>query len=110
MSFHGLPSLPAQKFAFLTIQIILGSAIYVLGDKKNDHGIYSVALDNGPLQYYNGTSGCGGAYGMTCEQQHPTMAYLASNLDNSLHNITIENHTGVNASYFGVSYFTLFTF
>lgn len=82
--------------------MMLGSAIYVLGDKKNDHRIYSVVLDNGPVQYYSGISGCGGAFGMTCEQQEPTMKYLASNLNDSLHTITIENHTGVNASFFGM--------
>ena len=89
----------------MPFKIILGSTIYVLGDKKNDHGIYSVVLDNGPIQYYNGTSGCGGAFGMTCEQQEPTLEYLASNLNDSVHIITIENHTGVNASFFGTSPF-----
>ncbi|KAJ7713000.1 hypothetical protein B0H16DRAFT_1678742 [Mycena metata] len=76
------------------------SAIYVLGDKKNDHGLYTVVLDGGPPQLYNGISGCGGAFGMTCEQMKPTLAYFASNLDSSLHNLTITNIAGVNDSYF----------
>ncbi|KAF8181035.1 hypothetical protein BJ912DRAFT_882471 [Pholiota molesta] len=77
-----------------------GSAIYVLGDKKNDHGIYSVSLDGGPPAFYDGVSGCGGAFGGTCEQQLPTIKYLASNLDSSLHNLTLQNHAGVNHSFF----------
>ncbi|KAF8154228.1 hypothetical protein B0H34DRAFT_81944 [Crassisporium funariophilum] len=77
-----------------------GSAIYVLGDKKNDHRIYSVVLDGRPAELYNGVSGCGGAFGMTCEQQAPTIKYLASNLDDTLHTIKIENHPGVNNSFF----------
>ncbi|KIJ44171.1 hypothetical protein M422DRAFT_228862 [Sphaerobolus stellatus SS14] len=31
-----------------------GSAIYIFGDKKNDHGLYSVTLDNGTAQIFNG--------------------------------------------------------
>ncbi|KAF8970708.1 hypothetical protein BDZ97DRAFT_1724941 [Flammula alnicola] len=77
-----------------------GSAIYVLGDKKNDHRIYSVVLDNQPTEFFNGTSGCGGAFGLTCEQQIPTIKYLASNLDDSLHALTLVNHAGVNHSFF----------
>ena len=81
-----------------------------MGDKKNNHRIYSVVLDNGPAQYYNGTSGCGGAFGKTCEQQEPAMKYLASNLNDSLHNVIIVNHPGVNASFFGISYFLIFVY
>lgn len=79
-----------------------GSAIYMFGDKKNDHGLYSVELDNRPLEVYSGISGCGGAYGMTCEQQQPTLQYLTHNLDGSLHTITIVNIAGVNNSFFGM--------
>ncbi|KDR78299.1 hypothetical protein GALMADRAFT_224674 [Galerina marginata CBS 339.88] len=77
-----------------------GSAVYVLGDKKNDHRLYSVVLDNLPAVSYNGISGCGGAFGLTCEQQAPSIKYLASNLDDSLHKITLVNHANVNASFF----------
>ncbi|KAF5376722.1 hypothetical protein D9615_007837 [Tricholomella constricta] len=77
-----------------------GSAIYVFGDKKNDHGLYSVALDNRPVEIYSGVSGCGGAYGTTCEQQKPTLNYFASNLDSTLHTLTIANIAGVNNSFF----------
>ncbi|KAJ7644705.1 hypothetical protein FB45DRAFT_824844 [Roridomyces roridus] len=77
-----------------------GSAIYMFGDKKNDHGLYTVVLDGGEPQVFNGISGCGGAFGMTCEQQQPTLAYFASNLDGGLHNLTLTNNAGVNQSYF----------
>jgi hypothetical protein len=80
---------------------IVGSAIYVLGDKKNDHGLYSVTLDNKTAEVYSGISGCGGAFGMTCEQMKPTLAYFASNLDDTLHSIKIVNMAGVNQSFFG---------
>lgn len=78
-----------------------GSAIYMFGDKKNNHGLYSVKLDNRPLEIYSGISGCGGAFGKTCEQQKPTLQYLASNLDDSLHTVRIVNIAGVNNSFFG---------
>ncbi|PPR05431.1 hypothetical protein CVT26_011309 [Gymnopilus dilepis] len=77
-----------------------GSAISVFGDKKNDHRLYTVTLDNLPPTTLNGISGCGGAFGMTCEQQAPSIKYLASNLDDSLHRITLVNHANVNASFF----------
>lgn len=77
-----------------------GSAIYVFGDKKNDHGLYSVTLDNKTAEVYNGISGCGGAFGPTCEQMKPTLEYFASNLDSSLHFLKIENIAGVNHTFF----------
>ncbi|KAF7365659.1 hypothetical protein MVEN_00439500 [Mycena venus] len=77
-----------------------GSAIYVFGDKKNDHGLYSVVLDANTPQIFNGISGCGGAFGMTCEQMKPTLAYFAHNLDGGLHNLSITNMAGVNKSFF----------
>ena len=90
----------------LHIRVLLpGSAIYVFGDKKNDHGLYGVVLDNGTTQIYDGISGCGGAFGMTCEQMKPTLAYFASNLDDSLHTLRIENMAGVNNSFFGNDWF-----
>ena len=90
---------------FLSIFIFqfthIGSAIYVLGDKKNDHGIYSVVLDEQPEVFLNDISGCGGAFGMTCEQQAPTLKFLASNLNDSRHTLKLTNHAGVNDSFFG---------
>lgn len=77
-----------------------GSAVYVMGDKKDDHGIYSVQLDSNSPLFYDGVSGCGGAFGLTCEQQVPTLKFLASNLDSSQHTLKVTNFAGVNQSYF----------
>ncbi|GLB44458.1 hypothetical protein LshimejAT787_1700850 [Lyophyllum shimeji] len=77
-----------------------GSAVYVFGDKKNDHGLYRVVLDNKTAEVYNGISGCGGAFAPTCEQQKPTLEYFASNLDSSTHTLRIENIAGANNSFF----------
>ncbi|KAJ7660454.1 hypothetical protein B0H17DRAFT_1095417 [Mycena rosella] len=77
-----------------------GSAIYVFGDKKNDHGPYRAVLDGGAPQLFDGISGCGGAYGMTCEQMQPTLAFFASNLDARPHTLSITNIAGVNGSFF----------
>ncbi|KAK0504460.1 hypothetical protein EDD18DRAFT_1276388 [Armillaria luteobubalina] len=81
-----------------------GSAIYVFGDKKNDHREYNVYLDNGTAQTFDGTSGCGGAFGQTCEQQQPCLKFFASNLNGSTHSLKIENLAGVNQSYFGIDF------
>ncbi|TEB33891.1 hypothetical protein FA13DRAFT_1730166 [Coprinellus micaceus] len=77
-----------------------GSAIYVLGDIKNDHRGYGIKLDGDAEQFLNGTSGCGGDFGLTCEQQVPILKFLGSNLDDSEHTITITNYAGVNNSFF----------
>ncbi|KAF7327082.1 hypothetical protein MKEN_00284000 [Mycena kentingensis (nom. inval.)] len=76
------------------------SAIYVLGDKKNDHGLYTVTLNGSSPEIHNGVSGCGGAFGLTCEQQQPTIKYFASNLPAGTHTLKLTNHAGVNQSYF----------
>ena len=85
-----------------------GSAVYVMGDKKNDHGIYSIQLDSNSPLFYDGVSGCGGAFAMTCEQQVPTLAFLASNLDSSQHTLKVTNFAGVNQSFFGPSFLRSF--
>ncbi|KAJ3875538.1 hypothetical protein F5051DRAFT_462013 [Lentinula edodes] len=77
-----------------------GSASYVFGDKKNDHGLYSVTLDNGTEQIFDGVSGCGGAFGQTWELQQPTLAYFKYNLAGGEHLLSITNLAGVNQSYF----------
>lgn len=91
-----------NAYVFFTLNLICpGSAIYVFGDKKNDHGLYSVTLDTETAGTFNGISGCGGAFGMTCEQMKPTLAYFASNLGQGSHTLKIENIAGVNKSFFG---------
>ena len=77
-----------------------GSAIYIFGDKVDDHGLFSVTLDNRTAQQFDGVSGCGGAFRKYCEKDN-TLAYFASNLDSSLHTVTVQNNAGVNHSFFG---------
>ena len=83
------------------------SAIYVLGDKKNDHGLYEVTLSSNSSgstsQVLSGVSGCGGAFGETCEQQLPSLKYFASNLANETYTLRLANIAGENNSYFGES-------
>jgi len=62
-----------------------------------------VVLDGGEEEIYNAISGCGGEFGMTCEQQVPTLKYMASNLNSSTHTLKVTNMAGVNQSYFGLS-------
>ncbi|KAI5886975.1 uncharacterized protein SCHCODRAFT_02602681 [Schizophyllum commune H4-8] len=80
------------------------SAIYVLGDKKNDHGLYEVTLSSNSSgsssQVLSGVSGCGGAFGETCEQQLPSLKYFASNLANETYTLRLANIAGENNSYF----------
>jgi len=76
-----------------------GSAIYIFGDKVDDHGLFSVTLDNRSAEQFNGVSGCGGVFMKYCEKDN-TLAYFASNLDSSLHTVTVQNNAGVNHSFF----------
>ncbi|KAF9529115.1 hypothetical protein CPB83DRAFT_284511 [Crepidotus variabilis] len=69
-----------------------GSAIYIFGDKKNDHRGYTVTLDSQPSASFNGTSGCGGAFGLTCEQQNPCLKFLATNLGEGNHTVKVINN------------------
>lgn len=66
----------------------------------DDHGLFSVTLDNRTAQQFNGVSGCGGVFKKYCEKDN-TLAYFASNLDSSLHTVTLQNNAGVNHSFFG---------
>ncbi|KAL0565477.1 hypothetical protein V5O48_016548 [Marasmius crinis-equi] len=83
------------------------SAIYILGDKKNDHGFYTVQLDSNPPETYSGVSGCSGVFGEVCEQQLPSIKYFASNLAEGEHTVVVKNvrgnpngEKGVNGTYF----------
>ena len=88
-----------------------GSAVYVFGDKKNDHRGYAVIFDSKTYEY-NGTSGCGGAFGETCEEQRPCIKFMASNLAKGNHTLTVLNRPEgpgqTNMSYFGA--YTIFFF
>lgn len=76
-----------------------GSALYIFGDKTDDHGLYTVVLDERPAQQYDGQSACGGVFEHACEKDN-TLKYFASNLDAGGHTVTLTN-AGINGSYFG---------
>lgn len=102
LSFHGsYPPLAINYNATPRLTVLLGSAIYIFGDKVDDHGLFTVTLDNRSPQQFDGVSGCGGAFAKYCEKTN-TLAYFASNLDSSLHTVTVRNNAGVNNSFFGL--------
>ncbi|TFK68794.1 hypothetical protein BDN72DRAFT_960023 [Pluteus cervinus] len=84
-----------------------GSAIYVFGDKKNDHGLYQVTVDSNPPELYDDVSGCGSAFAMTCEQQKPCLKFLGSNLGEGQHTMKIENIAPGDLSFFDFDSITL---
>ena len=85
-----------------------GSVIYVLGDKKNDHRGYTVIFDS-KTYHYNGTSACGGAFGLTCEEQRPCIKFMASNLAEGNHTLKLLNNANGPAQT-GVSFFGTLNF
>ncbi|KAF9254793.1 hypothetical protein L218DRAFT_975779 [Marasmius fiardii PR-910] len=70
------------------------STIYIFGDKKNDHGLYTVQLDGGPVETYDGISGCGGVFGTSCEQQLPSVKWFRGRLGEGEHKVTVMNLRG----------------
>lgn len=86
----------------ISILVFKGSALYIFGDKTDRHGLFTVTLDNHTPELFNGVSGCGGAFSHACEKDN-TLAYFASNLDFSLHTVTVRNIAGINGSFFGKS-------
>jgi hypothetical protein len=82
------------------IIISIGCALYIFGDVVNDHGLFSVKLDNGTEEQFNGVAGCGGAFAKACEKTN-TLAYFASNLNGDTHTVTLRNIGGPNSSFFG---------
>jgi hypothetical protein len=80
---------------------VLGCALYIFGDVVNDHGLFSVKLDNRTEEQFNGVAGCGGAFAKACEKTN-TLAYFASNLNGDMHTVTLRNIAGPNSSFFGV--------
>jgi hypothetical protein len=88
-----------------------GSAVYLFGDKKNDHRGYTVTFDS-KTYHYNGTSGCGGVFGLTCEEQRPCIKFMASNLAEGNHTLKLANNANgpsqTGASFFGAHNFLVF--
>ena len=79
-----------------------------MGDKKNDHRGYTVIFDS-KTYHYNGTSGCGGAFGLTCEEQRPCIKFMASNLAEGNHTLKLSNNANgpaqTSVSFFGAHNF-----
>lgn len=100
LAFHSTVCIIKSHYSASKANWILGSAVYVFGDKVDDHGLFTVTLDNRTSEHFDGVSGCGGAFAKACEKTN-TLAYFASNLDSSLHTVTVQNNAGVNNSYFG---------
>lgn len=72
-----------------------GSALYIFGDKTDDHELYSVVLDKRPAQQYDGKSRI---WGKTCEKGNTLKCFqFTSNLESGLHTVTLTN-TGINGS------------
>ncbi|KAH8826997.1 hypothetical protein DL96DRAFT_1226613 [Flagelloscypha sp. PMI_526] len=82
-----------------------GTAIYLFGDKKNDHRTYTVTLD-GTATTLNGISGCGGEFGLTCEKQVPSIKFFAASLGSGNHNLKLVNNAD-NASFFDLDYIVI---
>ncbi|KAG8984073.1 hypothetical protein FRB93_006802 [Tulasnella sp. JGI-2019a] len=76
------------------------TALYIFGDTVNNHGEYSVTIDNHQPQTYNSIRGCGGAFGKFCEKTQPSLRYFAGNLDSSEHTVTVTN-IAINSTFIG---------
>ncbi|KAJ7191686.1 hypothetical protein GGX14DRAFT_481021 [Mycena pura] len=84
------------------------TAIFIFGDKTDRHGLYTVALDGGAPQTFNGVSGCGGAFAHACEKDN-TLAYFAANLDARPHSVTVTNIPGALGAFFDLDAIVLLT-
>ncbi|KAF9256717.1 hypothetical protein L218DRAFT_975338 [Marasmius fiardii PR-910] len=90
------------------------STIYIFGNKKNDHGLYTIQLDGGPVETYDGISGCGGVFGTSCEQQLPSMKWFRGRLGEGEHKVTVmnlrgnpEGKGGINGTFFDLDLIVL---
>jgi hypothetical protein len=96
------PSL-LSRFLFTLADTHPASALYILGDKTDRHGLYTVSLDGAPPTTFNGVSGCGGAFAHACEKDN-TLAYFATFNDEheeSEHRVTVTNVPGELGAFFG---------
>lgn len=79
-----------------------GSAVWVYGDQKNDHGEFKVLLNGSEMAVNNGRSGCGEGYSATCEKLHG-LAFFAGSLPQGTHEVKIVNQSpgGDQPTFFG---------
>ncbi|ORY29306.1 hypothetical protein BCR39DRAFT_532216 [Naematelia encephala] len=84
-----------------------GSAVYIYGDQVNDHGPFSVYINDTTTPYatHTGRSGCGGGYAKYCEKVHG-LAFFANNLPEGQHTLRLENQgpSDGNMTYFDFDY------
>ncbi|WOO83127.1 uncharacterized protein LOC62_04G006608 [Vanrija pseudolonga] len=67
-----------------------GSAVWVYGDQVNDHGSYTVYLNNTAVGTYTQRSGCANGYAKSCEKLHG-LAFFAGPLPQGQHQLKIVN-------------------
>lgn len=94
----------------LKLHLLLGSTLWIYGDQVNDHGPFSVSFNSSSSSsssssspspvVLSGASGCGGAFGKTCEKLG-TLAFVVSGLPEGQHRVKLTNLAGQNGSYFG---------
>lgn len=64
--------------------------MWVYGDQVNDHGSYTVYLNNTAVGTYTQRSGCANGYAKSCEKLHG-LAFFAGPLPQGQHNLKIVN-------------------
>jgi hypothetical protein len=92
-------STPGDSFSFN----FSGSAFYVYGDQVNDHGAFSVYVNEEPLTQgvLSGRSGCGGDQSKSCEKLGG-LHFFAGGLGEGVHTVRVVNEgSGPDAPYFG---------
>lgn len=82
-----------------------GSAVYIYGDQVNDHGPYSVYINDTNVATHTGRSGCGGGYAKYCEKVHG-LAFFAGSLPEGQHTLRLVNEgpSSGNTTYFDFDY------
>jgi hypothetical protein len=72
------------------------------GDQVNDHGLFSVTLNESRPVISNGRSGCGEPFGKTCEKLGG-LHYFVGGLPEGEHRVRVENIPGEDGTYLGTS-------
>jgi hypothetical protein len=92
-------STPGDSFSF----DFEGSAFYIYGDQVNDHGVFSVFLNDTALTsgVLSGRSGCGGDQAKSCEKLDG-LHFFHGGLGQGVHRVRVVNDgSGRDAPYFG---------
>ncbi|KAJ9105829.1 hypothetical protein QFC19_003399 [Naganishia cerealis] len=79
-----------------------GSAVYVYGDQVNDHGYYSILINNTQMANLSGRSGCAGSDGEKQCEKLGGLHFFAGGLPEGQHDLRIVNGgSSGNQTYFG---------